>query len=96
MDQMTKEAADALLASAVIEVSGPDGTAWRVGVDGSISGFPPGSRVLNAAAPAFFALLGKAHHDDPAINVKQYLEQSNRELARRAIERLNPGVSDET
>lgn len=37
----------------------PDGRVWRVGADGSVSGFPPGSTVSNGLLPAPFALIGE-------------------------------------
>lgn len=66
-----QEHADALLRDAAIEVRSPDGGCWRVGLDGSVSGFPPGSSVLNAALPAVWALLGKAQRQSVGVSGKQ-------------------------
>jgi hypothetical protein len=42
----------------IFEVHSPDGDVFRIWADGRIDGFPPGSMVLNRAAPRVHLTLG--------------------------------------
>jgi len=57
------------LSALLFELRGPGGEVWKLWADGRAEGFPPGTVLMNKAAPILHALLSKKYVPDSHVAV---------------------------